>query len=221
MMDTEESVSPMKDPNQGLSEEELASKVVEIISGITRGALLQSLEEAVEVAAASLEEGDDSVFYDEEDQAPQDTEEATQWPFGAREWEDMSLVATSEEAVGAATPQENNTGADLITDEDPSQAQREVSEIHRDTQMDLYEEHQEPQSPQTEPMKEPTDHPSDVVAEPGLEQTLAHEEPLNTCGGSAEVNNTPAGSQTQQEQSTQSTLPEKGKRNTAFHCELG
>lgn len=51
-----------------LDARETSSQVVEIISGLTLGAI-QSLEEAVERAAASLkeEEGDDEVFYEDED----------------------------------------------------------------------------------------------------------------------------------------------------------
>lgn len=62
MMEAEES------KELDLDDSRMTSQVVEIISGMTLGAV-QSLEEAVQRAAASLDEGDDSVFYDE-DEAP-------------------------------------------------------------------------------------------------------------------------------------------------------
>ncbi|KAG7454841.1 hypothetical protein JOB18_009679 [Solea senegalensis] len=80
--------SPVLPKDQRLTSEEenaLVSQVLEIIGGITREAL-QTMDEPAERAVCLMEEGDDSVFYSDEDQTNQECELAnTRRGFDANE----------------------------------------------------------------------------------------------------------------------------------------
>ncbi|XP_056145767.1 uncharacterized protein LOC130120965 [Lampris incognitus] len=157
MMETGETVAPPTDLDAGINEDELAAQVVKIISGITQGPR-RSLEEAVDIMADAAEEGDDSVFYDEEEQAVRDTKNTMSTGFGSGE--DRSLDNSGAAEVPGPRSR-NGEGPDPLADGDASQMERGVRSGSR-------EEHQEPQTPSTEPNREPEQpsYPSDTGSEP-------------------------------------------------------
>lgn len=98
-MEMETSAVPPKPPRLMIEEDALVSQVLEIIGGVTLGAL-QTLEEVEErdVWVMEEEEGDDSVFYSDEEQARQDFREHTAGRCGASQGrKHVNSVAAEEE----------------------------------------------------------------------------------------------------------------------------
>ncbi|KAF0026490.1 hypothetical protein F2P81_021227 [Scophthalmus maximus] len=146
----ETSPVPPKPPRLVVEEENaLVSQVLEIIGGITLEAL-QTLDQPEERGVWSTEEGDDSVFYSDEDQTHPNTKDDTSCDFGANE--------AAEEPV----PQtEGDRGADVSSDKENLEMEMEASSQFILT--DQVEERQELQMCETEHM-----HQSDSP-DPGAE----------------------------------------------------
>ncbi|XP_008289112.1 uncharacterized protein ermn [Stegastes partitus] len=79
-----ETIPPNTPTLRSEDEDALASHVLEIIGGITLEAL-KTLEEAEDRELWLMEEGDDSVFYSDEEQAHQGNKDATSYDFGAKQ----------------------------------------------------------------------------------------------------------------------------------------
>ncbi|XP_070770125.1 ermin-like [Enoplosus armatus] len=188
-MEMETGTIPPKAPRLAIGEDELASQVLEIIGGITLEAL-QTLEDPEERDVWSLEEGDDSVFYsDEEDEAHQDIKANTSCDSGANERERLVNSVSADEPI----PQrEDDPGEESITDKENSEMEKNV--IQQIILTEQEEEHQELQTPETEPMDQAD------PAGPGAQSTLTPEKSVSTCGESLKPNCTIADMQTQPKQ---------------------
>ncbi|CAK6954083.1 uncharacterized protein LOC122992004 [Scomber scombrus] len=162
-------------------EGEMASQVLEIIGGITLEAL-QSLEKPVERDVWSIEEGDDSVFYSDEDQVQQDITANASFDFGVKGGRRLFNSV-------ADVHREDDPGAEVITVLQNSEMEKEVTPQVILTEQE--EECKEPQTPKTEPMNQ-----SDP-ADPGSETNLTAEKSLNTCRESLQLNVTSTDLQTQ------------------------
>ncbi|KAF3843084.1 hypothetical protein F7725_001933 [Dissostichus mawsoni] len=104
-----------KAPRLAVDEDTLASQVLEIIGGITREAL-QTLEEPDEKDVWLMEEGDDSVFYSDEDQVHQDI---TTCGFGANGCKPL---------VNSVADVEEEPGEEYITDKESSELKEELNQ---------------------------------------------------------------------------------------------
>ncbi|XP_037646224.1 uncharacterized protein LOC119500524 [Sebastes umbrosus] len=127
-MEMETSAMPPKAPRPTVEEDELASQVLEIIGGITLAAL-QSLEEPGERDVWLMEEGDDSVFYSDEDITAN-----TSRGFGANECEHLV----------------DDPGEESIIDEEIAELEKDVTQQVILTERE--EERQKLLTPKTEPM---------------------------------------------------------------------
>ncbi|KAM7407543.1 hypothetical protein PAMA_003320 [Pampus argenteus] len=163
----------------------MASQVLEIIGGITR----ETLEEPV----WSIEEGDDSVFYSDEDQAHQDMKTNTSCDFGVSGCRRLF----NSEATDTSIPQREDLQNTEMEEEVTPQAML----------TEQGEECKELQTPKTEPMNQ-----SDP-ADPGAETNLTPEESVSTWGESRESqpNCTLTG---QNMSSGEVNLPEKSEAQT-------
>ncbi|TDH06981.1 hypothetical protein EPR50_G00118800 [Perca flavescens] len=151
----ETSTMPSKALRLSVEDDALAYQVLEIIGGITVEAL-QTLEEPEERDVLSMEEGDDSVFYSDEDQAHQDIKANTSCGFGANECEHL---------VNSVAADEDDPGEESIMDEEIAEMEKEVTQYIILTEQ---EERQELQTPKTDP-KDQSD-PSDPGAQSDLTQ---------------------------------------------------
>ncbi|XP_045910472.1 ermin-like [Micropterus dolomieu] len=186
-METETSTKPPKASRLTAEDDALASQVLEIIGGITLQAL-QSMEEPEERDGWSMEEGDDSVFYSDEDQAHQDIKANTSCDFGASVWEHLVNSVAADEPI----PQRgDDPGEESITDREKSEMAKEVT---RHVVVTEEEDRQELQMPKTEPMDQ--SNPANPVAP----SNLTPEKSVSTCGESMQLNCTMADMQTQPEQ---------------------
>lgn len=151
-----------------LNEDALACQVLEIIGGITLRAL-QNLEgpEERERDVWSMEMGDDSVFYSDEDAAHQDVRDNKPCEFN----EHRRLVNSEVDETPAPQREDDLGGGDEIEDDADTEVEKETTQ--QDIVSDQEEEHKAPQIDTTEPV----DH---------LE-TAKIEETVETC----ELNNTP------------------------------
>ncbi|XP_034742475.1 uncharacterized protein LOC117953484 [Etheostoma cragini] len=173
----EKSMMPSKALRVSVEEDALASQVPEIIGGITVKTL-QTLEEPEERDVLSLEEGDDSVFYSDEDQAQQDIKVNMSCGFGANKCKNF---------VNSVAADEDDPGEESIMDEDIAEPKEEVTQHIILTEQ---EECHKLQTPKTD-LKDVSD-PSD----PGAESDLTQEKSVSTFGES--LNCTTADMQTQQ-----------------------
>ncbi|XP_071327179.1 uncharacterized protein [Trachinotus anak] len=185
----ETSTMSPKAPRLTVEEENtLVSQVLEIIGGITLEAL-QTLDQPEERDVWSMEEGDDSVFYSDEDQTHQGIKANTSCDFGA----DVSEHLVKSEAAEELVPQrEGDAGAEVFRD-------KEDLEMEKEATLSLQEEEcQELQTPKTEHVNqsEPTD--------PGAAANLTPENLLIPSGESLQPNCTNADTQTQPGQNTSS-----------------
>lgn len=187
-MEMETSTMPPKAPRLAVEKDALPSPVLEIIGGITLEGL-QTLEDPEERDVWSMEEGDDSVFYSEEDRAHQGTKANTSCGFGA---DGCKLL------VNSVAADEDDTEDESIMDEEIAELETEVTQRVILTEQE--ENQQELQKPKTVPMDQ------SGPAEPGAESNPAPEKSASTCGES--LNCTITDMQTQQNMSA-----EKGKRN--------
>ncbi|XP_042351203.1 ermin-like [Plectropomus leopardus] len=175
-MEMETSTMPPELPRLTAEEDALASQVLEIIGGISLEAL-QTPEEPEERVEWPMEEGDDSVFYSDEDQVHQDGKANTSCGFGADKCEQLvNSVATGED----------DTGEEIsIIDEEIADLEKEVTQ-----QVILNEQEQkELQTPKTEPMDQSDPADSGATSDPTPEMSAS------ACGGS--LNGTDADMQTQ------------------------
>lgn len=168
---------PPRNPRPTIDEDALASQVLEIIDGITQEAL-QTPEEPEERDMWLMEEGDDSVFYSDEEQAHQDRKSNTSCGFGANEREHLvnSVAADEDDTVGEE---------ESITEEEVTELETEVTQQVPVTE----QEEEELQRPKTEP--EDQSDPAD----PGA-QAITPETSVSACGES--LNCPAADMQTQQ-----------------------
>ncbi|KAF7665211.1 hypothetical protein LDENG_00149000 [Lucifuga dentata] len=127
-METEKSATPAQALKLTLDEDASASQVLDIISGIT--AEIQNPEEPEDKDTFSLEEGDDSVFYSDEDQAVQHVKS----DFGANECRNGDLVSSDVVDSGEDIHKEN------------SEMEEEVDETGQVILTDQEEEHEEVQT---------------------------------------------------------------------------
>ncbi|XP_070831806.1 surface protein-like [Chaetodon trifascialis] len=154
-MEMETNTMPPKVPRLSLEEDALASQVLKIIGGVTFEAL-QNLEGSEERDVWSMEEGDDSVFYSDEEQAHQDVKASTSYDFSTRECEHLvSSVTADDEPV--------------LQEDDGKEMEEEVTQ--RAISNEQGEERQELQTPKTEPVDQ-----SDA-ADPGAQSVSTCEEP--------------------------------------------
>lgn len=121
--------SPVPPKTQGLTvdEDALVSQVLEIIGGITLEAV-HTLEEPEERDVWSVEEGDDSVFYSDEDQAQQDVRANTACSFG----EELPVNSVTADENIQANGDEFKTGEEmqqhLVPTEDKEQRELRMPE---------------------------------------------------------------------------------------------
>ncbi|XP_034417738.1 uncharacterized protein LOC117750582 [Cyclopterus lumpus] len=157
---------PPKAPRLTVEKDALPSQVLEIIGGITFEAL-QSLEDPEERDVWSMEEGDDSVFYSDEDRAHQDIKANTSCGFGAIDGELL---------VNSVAADEDDTGDECTMDEDIAELETEVTQ--KVILSEKEENRQELQKSKAVPMDQ-----SDP-AEPGAPSSLTAEKPASTCAES-------------------------------------
>ncbi len=190
---------PPKAPRLTVEEDALASQVLEIIGGITLEAL-QTMEEPEDRDVWSMEEGDDSVFYSDEDQAHQDIKASTSCDFGANKREHLVNSVAAHEPIAQ---REDDPGEE--SNQENPEMEKEVT--RRVILTEQVEERQELQTAKTEPMDQ-----SDP-ADPGAQSDP--EKSVSICGESVQLNCTIADMQTQPEQNKSA---EKGKRNLVLLC---
>lgn len=169
----------------------LESQVLEIIGGITLEAL-QTLEGSDENEVWPAEEGDDSVFFSDEDQAHQDFQAKPLCSFGNRECEHGVECMKADQKI----PQMEDDSAECI---------KETTEMEEMTQHASFKD-QEPQTPKPEMMNE--SEGADPVAKPVKKN---QGESLQQKCKSSEV----------QMQHEQNIPTEKGKRTPIFFCWTG
>lgn len=149
-METENRATPPQGRKLALDEDALTSRLEEIISGADAGAT-QNPEGPEDKDTFSMEEGDDSVFYSDEEQAVQDEKACD---LGGDECRDVCLV--NGNAVDAADP--GDTGEDGVIYKETSEMEEEVTGQE--------EERQEVKTPESGPAHQLD--PSDSDAEPHL-----------------------------------------------------
>lgn len=147
---------PPKTQQLIVDEDALVSQVLEIIGGITLEAL-HTLEEPEERDVWSVGEGDDSVFYSDEDQAQRDARANTPCTFG------------EELPVKSVTADENIqvNGGEFKTVEETSQVRQHLVLTEK-------EERQERRIPEPEAM----------VDQSEVRSNQSPELSVGTCGGS-------------------------------------
>ncbi len=195
----------LKAPRLTVDEDALASQVLEIIGGVTRE-VLQSLEEPEERDVWSMEEGDDSVFYSDEDQAHQHIKPNTSCDFGASECQNPVNSVTADEPF---LQREDDQGKEFITDKESAEMGEEVTQL---VILTGQTEEEKPQAPKTRQMDR------SESADPETKSDITPEKSENTCGEPLRLNCTSADMQTQPERNT---ATEKGKRSLALLCLRG
>ncbi|XP_069558537.1 uncharacterized protein [Brachyistius frenatus] len=180
----ETSTIPPNTPKIRADEDALASQVLDLIGGITVEAF-QTLEEAEERDVWLLEEGDDSVFYSDEEQAQQDREAAASCYFGANKCKHHNSVAGGES-------NQDEEGEEVITDKVHSEMEQETNQQVALTK----EECKKLQTPKTEQMCG-----SDIGGAGGDQSPPKLERP---CGEFLQLNRTTVNMQTQPEQNISS-----------------
>lgn len=183
---------PPKAPRLTIEEDALPSQVLEIIGGITLEAL-QSLEDPEERDVWSMEEGDDSVFYSDEDRAHQEIKANTSCGFGAN---NRKLL------VNSVAADEDDTGDECTMDNEIAELETEVTQVILSEQE---ENRQVLQKAKAVPMDQ-----SDA-SEPGAQSSLTAEMSASACGESLTCTIT--------DMQMQHNIPaEKGERNLALMC---
>lgn len=195
MTDTSESFAPAKDLNVEQDRDALSSQVGDINSGISLGAS-QSLDDAVDRAAATLEEGHDSVFYDEVDQAPLDNNAESFCPSSG-ESGDLELVYM--EASGTSITKRDEGGDHFTAGSASALLDKDVTVPVQGAETNPVKEEPDPQRSQTEP----TTLSKCPVPE---ESVLSSEESEEKC------QDKPSTSTHLCAESEKSTSPEQGKR---------
>ncbi|XP_023133189.2 uncharacterized protein LOC111573321 [Amphiprion ocellaris] len=160
-------------------EDAMASQVLEIIGGITLEAL-KTLEGPDERDLWSMEEGDDSVFYSDEEQPHQGKTDANK----------CKQRVNSEAAVEPSQQREDDPGEKVIINEQNSEMEMKTSQQVIWTE----EECQKLQTPKTEQMH------SSNPRKPDPESALTPEDLVRTCGELLQSTSTTVDMQTQSEQ---------------------
>nr|XP_046260589.1 ermin-like [Scatophagus argus] len=171
-MEMQRSTVPPKAPRLTAEEEVLASQVLEIIGGITLEAL-RTLEEPEERDVWSAEEGEDSVFYSDEDQAQANTS----CDSGAGGYELNVKSAAADESI---LQEEDDPGEESFKEN--SERKKEVTQ--QVLLSEQGEERQELQTPKSEPMDQ------SGAADSGTRPSQTPERSENTCGESLQLNST-------------------------------
>ncbi|XP_040913877.1 ermin-like [Toxotes jaculatrix] len=176
---------PMSPRLTAEEENAVVSQVLEIIGGITLEAL-QTLDQPEERDVWSMEEGDDSVFYSDEDQTHQEIKANTSSDFGAN----MSKNLMKSEAAEESVPQrEGDPGAEVFSDKENLAMEKEATSQFILTEQE--EECPELQTPKTEHI-----YQSDS-ADSGTEANLTLGNMASTSGESLQSNCTNADMHTQ------------------------
>ncbi|XP_059199466.1 uncharacterized protein LOC131979485 isoform X2 [Centropristis striata] len=163
-MEMETSTLPPKAPRLSVDEDALASHVLEIIGGFSLEAL-QTLEEAGESDVWPMEEGDDSVFYSDEDQAHQDNKANTNSGFGANE---RKLLVNS-----VAAEEDDAEEEESFTNEQTAELEKDVTQ-----QVILTEQEEESQDAKTEDQSDPGADPTPVLAFPEVSMSNLMQQPF-------------------------------------------
>lgn len=176
---------PLKTQGLTVDEDALVSQVLEIIGGITLEPL-HTLEEPEERDVWSVEEGDDSVFYSDEDQAQRDVRVNTSCSFG------------EELPVDSVTADENIqvNGDGFKTGEEISQVQQHLVQTDK-------EERQQLRMPEPEAMVDQSEATNQEA-----QSNQSPELSVSTCGGSLQQ------SADMQMQPELNTSAEKGKKTS-------
>lgn len=199
-METQTSTMPPKAQRLTVEEDALVSQVLEIIGGITLEAL-QTLEEPEERDVWSAEEGDDSVFYSDEDQAHQDIKANTPCGFGDSECEHLVNSVTADERI---PEREEDSGEEFITDKENSEMEKET------TRHAILTGQEELQTPKPELMDQ------SEATDPGAQSKRTPERSVDTCGEAPQLECKSVDLQMQPEQN----IAEKGKKNLASLCSI-
>ncbi|XP_022073857.1 uncharacterized protein LOC110968311 [Acanthochromis polyacanthus] len=173
-------------------EDALASQVLEIVGGITLEAL-KTQEEPDERDVWSMEEGDDSVFYSDEEQPHQGKKDSTSSDFGANKCKQR---VNSEVAVEPNQQRVDDPGEEIIINKENSEMEMRTSQQVIWTE----EECQKLRTPQTEQMH------SSNPRKPDPESALTPENLLRTCGELLQSTCTTVDMQTQSEQQISAEL---------------
>lgn len=200
-MEMQMSTTPPKAQRLPVQEDVMVSQVLEIIGGITLEAL-QTLEDPEERDEWSAEEGDDSVFLSDEDQAHRDTEAKTARGFGDSECDHLPNSVPAVEII----PER---------EDDPGEGQR-MDKMNPDMEKDtilhrVLTEEEEIQIPKPEQMDQ------SEAADPGAPSNQIPERSVGTWGESL-LPNYRADMQMPAEQNKPA---EKGKRRLALLCFIG
>lgn len=187
-METQTSSVPPKTQGPIVDEDALVSQVLEIIGGITLEAL-HTLEEPGERDVWSVEEGDDSVFYSDEDQAQRDVRANTPCGFG------------EELPVNSVTADEN-----IQVNGDEFKTGEEISQVQQHLDLTENKEQQELRRPEPEAMVDQSE-----AADQEVRCNQSPELSVSTCGGSLQQ------SADMQMQPELNTSAEKGKK-TSHSC---
>lgn len=193
-MEMQTSTMPPKAQRLTVEEDALVSQVLEIIGGITLEAL-QTLEDPEERDAWSVDEGDDSVFYSDEDKAHQDIKANASCDFGDSKREHLLNSVTADARI---SEREECSGEEFISDSENSEMEKEMAQ-----HVNLTEERQE--------TLEPMDQPE--AADPGEQSNWTQERSVGSCEDSLQIKCKRNDKHMQLEQNISAG---KGKRNLAF-----
>ncbi|TNN84514.1 hypothetical protein EYF80_005214 [Liparis tanakae] len=156
---------PPKAPRLTIEEDALPSQVLEINGEITLEAL-QSLEDPEERDVWSMEEGDDSVFYSDEDRAHQEIKANASCGFGAH---NRKLL------VNSVAADEDDTGDECTMDEEIAESETEVTQVIQREQ----EENGQVLQKSKAVLMEQSD-----ASQPGAQSSLTAEMSASVCGES-------------------------------------
>lgn len=188
----QKSTMPPKAQRLTVEEDALVSQVLEIVGGITLKAL-QTLEEPKDRDTWSVDEGDDSVVYNNEDQAYQNKKANTSCDFG--DSKRRHILNTADERI----PVGEECSGEFLTDRKNSEMVKEMDTTE--------EEQQELQTPTLEPMDQ------SKAADSGEQPNRTPEKPVGTCGESLQIKS----KKTDMHMQLKETISaRKGKRNVAF-----
>lgn len=187
-MEMQTSSVPPKTQGLTVDEDALVSQVLEIIGGITLEAL-HTLEEPEERDVWLVEEGDDSVFYSDEDQAQRDVRANTPCSFG------------EELPVNSVTADQN-----IQVNGDEFKTREEISQVQQHLVLTENKEQREHRMPEPEAVVDQSE-----AADQEVQSNQSPELSVSTCGGSLQQ------SADMQMQPELNTSAEKGKK-TSHSC---
>ncbi|XP_034042153.1 uncharacterized protein LOC117524469 [Thalassophryne amazonica] len=189
-METDTGILQMR-ANKVSEDDAVVAQAAEIVQGITFKAL-QILEEHEEMYDLSAEEGDDSVFYSDEEHSIQETEAKIKCDFGARKDKEKCIFNIGA-AGGVSTQTTDDEGTSENFGKDNSEMEKQIAEMVWVNLTDLEEEHQELQPPKDRNIS---------LSEPADSGQTQKNVPI-TCGLVCTVADTP----TQHDASAEKELP--------------